>query len=104
MSCMLECWKYLYFSGHMLRAFDAANQFGILAQRTNHRFSIRRSEILRGLVFADTGNIAEAIVHFARALEIADQMDDDESRASALNNLAVAFTYGGWFREAVQCC
>jgi len=64
---------------------------------------MRRIEMYGGVVHADLGNVAEAIVRQSKALEIARGAEDLAGEVSVLCNLGAALIYSGLYSEAIPC-
>ena len=58
--------------------------------------------MLAGVVHAEMGDIAEAVLRHSNALKIARQAGDVLGEASTLINLGIALNYGGLFKEAIS--
>ena len=59
--------------------------------------------MLSGIVNADLGNVADAVISYAQALRLAQNMSDASGEMSVLVNLGAALNYGGLYREAIPC-
>lgn len=102
MSCLVECAMYLYINDHCAPALDAARQLRGLAAQSGNKGWLRKSANLSGIIYADFGNVAEAIPHYAKALQLSNELGK-EAQASVLSNLGVAMNYSGLYREAIPC-
>ncbi|MDH5263789.1 MAG: HD domain-containing protein [Betaproteobacteria bacterium] len=63
----------------------------------------RRASSVCGLLAADTADVVGAIDYQARALALADASRDPTARATAWNNIGLAFGVAGNYSLAVQC-
>ena len=100
-ACLFECGHYYYNSGKPTAAIDAARLAAALARQANQASWERKSETLLGIVHADAGGIPEAIMHYAKALDIARANQDRAGEGVVFLNLGVALNYGGLFSEAI---
>jgi putative two-component system response regulator len=99
--CFFECGHYFYTSGYPGAAIQTAKYVASLARKIGTRDWMRKAETLLGVTYADTGSVSEAIVHYARALDIARELGDANGVTIVLVNIGVAFNYAGLFREAI---
>jgi putative two-component system response regulator len=102
-SCLFDCCRYFYLGGHRPEALSATAQFMRLAVQTQDKQSIFKACTMRGIVEADSGNVAEALVHYSEGLQIACETGDLERQAKMLINIGVALNYAGLYREAIPC-
>lgn len=100
-ACLFECGHYFYNSGKPAAAIDAARLTALLARQANQTSWERKSETLLGIAHADAGGIPEAIMHYAKALDIARATHDRAGEGVVFLNLGVALNYGGLFSEAI---
>ena len=89
--------------GYGPEALEASRQLDSLVTRSRSRNWTRRAGTLAGLVNADIGNVAGAIIRYAGALEAARETADHAGELSLYVNLAVALNYGGLYRESIAC-
>jgi putative two-component system response regulator len=100
---LCEIGFFLASQGYAAEAFPAIHELSALAKRTRDRTSIRRADLLAGLVNADVGNVAEAVICYTRSWEIACEIGHVGGQAGTLVNLGGALIYGALYREAIQC-
>jgi putative two-component system response regulator len=55
------------------------------------------------MVYADMGNLAEALPLYATAIEISRNLEDATAECMVLNNLGTALNYAGLYEEAILC-
>ena len=94
---------FLVTQGYPAEAAGAVNELGTLAQLNHDRNWVRKSEMLRGLVHTELGNIAEAMICFARSWQRARELQSIAGQAAVLGNLGMALNYGALYREAIPC-
>jgi putative two-component system response regulator len=103
MSCIFDCCNFFYLSGHTAIALDCARYLDRLAAQTKRASWTRKATSLIAVMYADCGNIPEALIRHFEALELARNLRDLEGEAIVLVNLGVALNYAGLYREALPC-
>lgn len=103
MHCLFDCVTFFYLNGHSAHALRTLNHVHQLATQIGSRTALRRAKTFLGVVFADLGNVAEAVPLHCRSFEIAQELDDPLGQTVSLLNLGVALNYGGLYREAIPC-
>jgi putative two-component system response regulator len=101
--CLIDLAQCLYLMGTPFLAIDAAKQAGELASLSGRRHLERKSVTALGILFADTGNISEAIECYAHALEIAQGLGDKDGECVVWINIGVALLYAAQYRDAIDC-
>ena len=84
-------------------AIDPAKQASELASLSGMKTLERKSLTALGVMFADTGNISEAIECYARPLEIVQQLSDKDGECVVWINIGVALLYAAQYRDAIDC-
>jgi putative two-component system response regulator len=103
MECLFECVNYFYHEGYQAKALEAAAQLSSLAALHGDPRWVRKGLTAAGVVNADVGNSGEALVHYARALQLSSELNDAEAQIHVLINVGVAMNYAGLYREAIPC-
>ena len=103
MSCLFNSGYFLLSNGYGAQALQAARELNDLADRAEIKLWIRKAGTLSGLVNADLGNVADAMIEYSNSLSLAREMDDAHGEASVCNNLGMALNLGGLYREAIPC-
>src|SRR5205085_4592702 len=103
MSCLWESGKFFDMHGLYGPAFEAADQLEELARRSNDTTWLRKSYTFGGIVHAEFGNVAEAVVRHAKSFDLA-ATESTAIQIVVLANTAVALNYAGLHQEAIQCC
>jgi putative two-component system response regulator len=101
--CLHKCSIYFFQHGRSDAALDSADILEQLALQTRSLQALRQATSVKGVIYADFGNIPEALAQHTRALEVAREMGDAENEAVVLNNLGIALNYAGLHREAAAC-
>lgn len=101
MECLKQCAQFLYVNGHTLDALVAANQLFSLSRLSQNREWVRRAENVLAIVQADLGNVADAVIHYSRSLDLARELGNFYAEIGTLTNLGVALNYAGLYREAI---
>lgn len=101
--CLIDLAQCLYLMGAPFLAIDPAKQASELASMSGMRTLERKSLTALGIMFADTGNISEAIECHARALEIVQQLSDKDGECVVWINIGVALLYAAQYRDAIDC-
>src|SRR5438270_1389900 len=70
MDCIWECGKFFEMHGLHAPAIEAANQLEALARKTNESAWLRKSYTFGGIIYAEFGNVAEAIIRHSKALDL----------------------------------
>ena len=101
--CLFGCAIFFYNNGDNEQGLAVAKLLDDLARRTDSPYWARRIAMYGGVVHADLGNVAEAIVRQSAALEISRRANDVAGEISVLCNLGAALIYGGLYNEAIPC-
>lgn len=101
MECLNQCAQYLYVNGHTIDALIAANQLVSLSRLSQNRQWVRLAESVFAIVQADLGNVADAVIHYSRSLDLARELGNFCAEVCTLTNLGVALNYAGLYREAI---
>src|SRR5688572_24135575 len=102
-NCLVDAAHYFYVIGQSFSAIEPASDAMHLAETTQHQQLLRKSLTVLGVMYADTGNISRAIECYAQALEIAHQLQDQDSECIVWVNLGVALLYAAQYRDAIAC-
>jgi len=103
LSSVYECLKFFFFNGRTDEALEAASEIHRLAAQSDNNEWVLRAEMSRGVIFAEMGQIGEAVLHYSKALEVFPDDRESVATASILINLGVALNYGSLYREAIPC-
>src|SRR5262245_32538233 len=68
LSCAFDCGLFFYLTGRTPLALQAARQLSSLAHRADSKQWIRKAHNLFGMVHADVGGVAEAVLDYSKAL------------------------------------
>lgn len=101
--CFIDLAQCLYLMGAPFLAIEPAKQAGELASLSGLKTLERKSLTALGIMFADTGNISEAIECYARTLEIVQQLSDRDGECVVWINIGVALLYAAQYRDAIDC-
>jgi len=101
--CLIDLAQCLYLMGAPFLAIDPAKQASELASVSGMKTLERKSLTALGIMFADTGNISEAIECHAHALEIVQQLSDKDGECVVWINIGVALLYAAQYRDAIDC-
>jgi putative two-component system response regulator len=103
MKCIFDCMHFFTIGGYARPALEASRQLDSLARQSNDKRWLRKALSIGAIVYADAGNIPDALLRYAEALAIAQEIHDSEGEVIVLINLGVALMYGGLHREALPC-
>jgi putative two-component system response regulator len=103
MQCVRDCLSFFYTSGLLKEGLAAAEHLKTLATQVESKPWTRLADTLAGVIHGDMGNVAEAVLHYSRALDVAMTLQDVDGEISVLVNLGSALNYGGLYREAIPC-
>lgn len=98
-----DCAVFFYLNDRQADALQATNVLVRLAKISPDKDWIRKAHHLHGLVLAESGEIAAAVISYAVALETSRSLGNCVGEAKTLINLGVAFNYGSFYREAIPC-
>jgi putative two-component system response regulator len=101
--CLEICLRYFFYHGDSGFCLDIANEHRALASLMGSPSTLRLSLSLLGMVYADMGNLAEALPLYANAIEISRKVEDATAECMVLNNLGTALNYAGLYEEAILC-
>ena len=102
-NCLNDCSRFFYLAGYREQALAVTAQFRQLAIHTKEKSWMRKATGMMGIVEADAGNVAEALLLYSESLQLAYDLNDVQSQAITLINIGVALNYAGLYREAIPC-
>ena len=103
MSCLWDCAQFFYINGQQDKAMSSASTLSSLAGLVGHNSWLRKALMITAVVHADSGNVAESLPFYSRALACARAQNDVQGEVTVLVNLGVALNYGALYREAIPC-
>lgn len=102
-NCLIDASHFFYLIGQTFSAIEPALDAVELATKTDLKPLLRKALTLLGMVYADTGNISQAIECYDKGLDIAQSARDTEGECAVWINLGVALLYAAQYRDAVAC-
>src|SRR5205814_4694729 len=84
-------------------AIEPLKSAEVLAIASKQQALIHRATDTLGTIYADSGDVSNAIEKYSRALEIAQQLGDLVAEARTWGNLGVALLYSADCESAVAC-
>jgi len=102
-NCLIDASHFFYLVGQTFSAIEPAVDAVSLATKVGHRGLLRKALTLLGMVYADTGNISQAIECYDKGLVAAQEARDTEGECAVWINLGVALLYAAQYRDAVAC-
>jgi putative two-component system response regulator len=98
-----DCAVFFYLNNRASEAFQATSALICLARMSSDKDWMRKAYHLHGIVLAESGRVAEAVIAYAVALETARSLGNLVGEGKTLINLGVAFNYGAFYKEAIPC-
>ncbi len=95
--------QFAYVSGQPFTGLEHASLAVECARRLQDRSALRKALTFRGILLADTGNIATAVECYAEAVEMAELLHDIRAETPVWVNLGTALGYAGQLNDAVAC-
>jgi putative two-component system response regulator len=102
-SALLDCATYFYLNDLRGEALATTRLLTSLAEKFSNDEWMRSAHHLNGMVLAESGRIADAIISYAVALKHAKKLCNEVSEAKTLINLGAAFSFGSLYTEAIPC-
>ena len=102
-NCLIDASHYFYLCGQTFSAIEPASDAVEVASENNQQPLLRKALTILGMVYADTGNISQAIECYDRALAITQSSRDTEGECAVWINLGVALLYAAQYRDAIAC-
>ena len=102
-NCLIDASHFFYLGGQTFSAIDPAISAVALATSADHKPLLRKALTLLGMVYADTGNISQAIECYDKGLSVAQAIRDTEGECAVWINLGVALLYAAQYRDAIAC-
>lgn len=99
----IDASHFFYLVGQTFAAIEPAVLAVTLGSRVEHGALHRKALTILGMVYADTGNISQAIECYDQALGIAQSLRDAEAESAVWVNLGVALLYAAQYRDAIAC-
>lgn len=103
LNCLIDASHYFYLLGQTFNAIEPAVDAVALAKSAGHKPLLRKALTFLGIMYADSGNISQAIECYAQALDLAQSLRDSEGECSVWVNLGVALLYAAQYRDAISC-
>jgi putative two-component system response regulator len=103
LNSLIDASHFFYLVGQTFSAIDPAADAVQLAKEVGHEPLLRKAVTLLGMVYADTGNISQAIECYDKGLSIAQKLRDTEGECAVWINLGVALLYAAQYRDAIAC-
>ncbi len=103
LNCLFDISFFLATQGYSPDAAPAVNEMVALAEGIGDARWARLAYMVRGIASMDVGDIAQAIIWYSKAWQLALATGDHGGQGAVLTNLAGAFIYGGMYREAIPC-
>lgn len=101
--CLIDLSHCLYLMGTPFLAIDPAKQAIELASLAGMKSLERKALTALGVMYADTGNIPQAIECHAQSLEIVQLLQDKGSECVVWLNIGVGLLYAAQYRDAIDC-
>ena len=102
-NALIDASHFFYLAGQTFASLEPVQHAVSLAQRAGNLPLHRKALTLLGMVFADTGNISQAIESYDDALQIAQAIRDTDAECAVWVNLGVALLYAAQYRDAIAC-
>lgn len=102
-SCLIDLAHLLYMKGTPFLAIEPATKAIALAVDPSHYPLKRKALTALGIMYADTGNISQAIECYSLALEIVQAQQDKGGECVVWLNTGVALFYAAQYRDSIDC-
>ena len=102
-NCLIDASHFFYLIGQTFSALEPAIEAVQIADESRSKPLLRKALTLLGMMYADTGNISQAIECYDRGLTVAQSSRDTEGECAVWINLGVALLYAAQYRDAVAC-
>lgn len=102
-NCLLDVTQYFYLTGQSFEAIEPAISAVDLASRSENRGLLRKALNFLGILYADTGNISQAVECYEKALALAREIHDRPGESSVWLNLGSALFHAAQYQDAVAC-
>ena len=102
-NALIDASHFYYLIGQTFSAIGPVQHATSLARQASLKPLLRKGLLVLGAVYADSGNIAQAIECYDEALGIAQELRDTEGECAVWVNLGVALLYAAQYRDAIAC-
>jgi putative two-component system response regulator len=102
-ACLRQSILYFFHHAKFDLAFEAAAHQHSVANQAQAIEAKQRSLNSMGTALAELGDVHQALIHYADALEIARYRESAEDQAIVLNNIGTALNYANLYRDAIPC-
>ena len=102
-NALIDASHFYYLIGQTFAAIGPVQHATSLARQASVKPLLRKGLLVLGAVYADSGNIAQAIECYDEALGIAQELRDTEGECAVWVNLGVALLYAAQYRDAIAC-
>jgi putative two-component system response regulator len=103
LECSFRACTFLWRYGETQDAIAFAHHAITLATSTNRLNDLRRTHLVLGALYADSGNYSLALDSYVNSLEIASTLNDGKGVFVVWNNLSALFVDSGLLGEALSC-
>jgi putative two-component system response regulator len=100
-NCLTDVSHFFYILGDSFKALEPARDAAEIAASVGATSLHRKSLTFLGVMYADTGNISQAIECYSQALEIAQSIGDNFGQTAVWLNLGTALLYAAQYRDAI---
>ena len=100
-NCLMDVAHFFYIVGQAFVAIEPAKEAVNIAKAAEDKALQRKALNFLGVMYADTGNISQAIECYSEALELAHSLRDTYGECSVWQNLGVALLYAAQYRDAI---
>lgn len=102
-NCLLDIGQYFYLLGQSFEALESASTAVHIAESSGHETLLRKSLTYLGILCTDTGDVSRGIQCYARALDLAQKLNDQDAECIVWNNLGNALLQLAQYQDAVAC-
>ncbi|MGZ5643400.1 MAG: tetratricopeptide repeat protein, partial [Usitatibacter sp.] len=102
-NCLLDISHFFFLMGQTFSAIGPAADAVAVATESDNKPLLRKALTFLGMMYADTGNVSQAIESYAQALDLAQSLRDCEAECSVWVNLGGALYYAAQYRDAISC-
>lgn len=102
-NCLLDIAQYFYLCGQSFESLEPASSAVQLASTAGHEALLRKALNYLGILYTDTGNVSRAIECYAKALDLAQRLNDLEAQCAVWGNLGTALFHLAQHEDAIAC-
>lgn len=98
-----NCMVFFFLNAQHPAAIEAAQAMKNAATASGSDANLVRAHLALGIIHAEDHRVGDAVMEYARAIEIGAMRNDSKNLICGWANLGIALNYGSLYRDAIPC-